>query len=141
MPKYTRDVDERSPKPPLTDDPEFLARLLELDEGVIEDPSAPVSVSHPLPVPRRSTARSSREPLTPEATAALAAASAALAVFDTGPAVNDQTDASVHRPPVDSVPPPVPAPAPSFRRGRLLIVVLMIALLVGVAVGAVWLFF
>jgi hypothetical protein len=125
-------VDERTPKPPSADDPTFLA---------------------PLPgEPHRQ--------LTPEAAAALAAAAAALAAFD-GPA-EPGTVASARAagpPPLDVFPPaqratrgsvshpasidpvsPVAANPDSFWRGRLLMVLLMIALVMAGAAGAGWIF-
>ena len=73
-------VDERAPKPPLTDDPEFLADLSELDRGLI-DPAAEAASRPPTRL-APFQGQPARRRLTPEASAALTAASEALAAFD-----------------------------------------------------------
>ena len=72
-------MDERAPKPPLADDPSFLARLSDLDRGVIDPAPNVKAVPRPVPTPRPGAPR---QGLTPSASAALAAASAALAALD-----------------------------------------------------------
>jgi hypothetical protein len=142
-------VDERAPKPPLTDDPEFLADLTELDRGLIdptaEAPSRPLSRLAPFhgqPAVRR---------LTPEASAALTAAAEALAAFD--PAAYSSVSFA---PAFGGAPPPAvfarnardsgPLPegdtstsAASWRR-RVLMAVLLIGLMLAGAATAGWIF-
>ena len=154
-------MDERTPKPPLADDPAFLESLSDLDEGLIDDP-VPAKRATPLPppTPLARPPADQHQGLTPEASAALAAASAALAAFD-APAEPGTAagGARANRPtPLDAFTPVKPATAPSrshassvtsaspavanpdsFWRGRLLMVVLMIGLMLAGAAGA-WIF-
>ena len=105
MPKYTRQhVDERAPKPPLADDPNLLASLLDLDRGLIDDPAPKVKAAPAKPLPEEPPG------LSPAAAAALAAASEALSAFDAPPAPdNAATPAGEPRKPIDLFPPPAPA--------------------------------
>jgi hypothetical protein len=142
-------VDKRAPKPPLTDDPEFLADLSELDRGLIdpavEARSGPPTRIAPFP------GQSARRKQTAEASKALAAASEALAAFDA------QDDSSMSSAPafggaarsgvVDrktggpaSLPrAEISTPVPS-RRSRLLLIGLMIGLMLAGAATAGWMF-
>jgi hypothetical protein len=141
-------VDERAPKPPLTDDPKFLADLSDLDQGLI-DPAAEAASRPPTrlaPFPGQAAKRR----LTPEASAALAAASEALAAFD------PPADSSVSSAPAFGRPAPsavvdrearhaslpeteTSAAAPSWR-SRLILAVLMIGLMLAGAATAGWMF-
>jgi hypothetical protein len=141
-------VDERAPKPPLTDDPKFLADLSDLDQGLI-DPAAEVGSHPPTPL-APFPGPSPRRRLTPEASKALAAASEALAAFDapvdatassapafgrgashvaidrnTGPAALPEAKTST--------------PASSWR-SRVLLAVLLIGLMLSGAATAGWIF-
>jgi hypothetical protein len=151
MQEYTRDVDERPPKPPLTDDPDFMASLADLDQGLIDDLPAAVDAPRQPPVRRspRTQPQAGPSRISPEASAALAAAAAALAAFDTSPEAGEAVNASGPRAAVDLPPPPksttsrapepaqlaapavaaaVAAPDPPWR-GRLRLIVLMIVLM------------
>jgi hypothetical protein len=142
-------VDEQAPKPPLTDDPEFLADLSELDRGLI-DPGADAASRPPTRLaPFRG--QKARRKLTPEASAALAAASAALAAFDS-PSDSSVSSAaalggaapsaSVARNAPDSAPLPeadTSTPAPPWR-GRVLVTALVIGLMLAGAASAGWIF-
>lgn len=141
-------VDERAPKPPLTDDPDFLADLSDLDQGLI-DPAAEAASSPPrrlAPFP----GEAARRRLTPEASKALAAASDALAAFDTSadsnmssaPAFGRAAPSAVDRKPRHSASLPeaeASTQAPSWR-SRLLLAVLMIGLMLAGAATAAWIF-
>jgi hypothetical protein len=142
-------VDERAPKPPLTDDPEFLADLSDLDQGLI-DPAAEAGSSPPkrlAPFPGQSAKRR----LTPEASKALAAASEALAAFDapvessisSAPAFGRAGRSAVvdrkTREPASLPDAETSTPAPSWR-SRLLLALLMIGLMLAGAATAGWMF-
>jgi hypothetical protein len=142
-------VDERAPKPPLTDDPKFLADLADLDQGII-DPAAEAGSRPPTrlaPFPGQPASRK----LTPEASKALAAASEALAAFD-GTADSNISSAPAFGRAAPSAAvdrkAPKPAllpeaetstPAPSFR-SRMLLALLMIGLMLAGAATAGWMF-
>ena len=139
-------VDERSPKLPLADDPSFLASLSALDQGVIEEHAAAVRSAPQSQLPRtaRRPAPAGPPRLTPEGAAALAAASAALAAFDTRPVTDhvEVPEPSASRDPVPRDTPSAPAAEPAlksaavdaspsaFQRRRWLLIVLLIALVV-----------
>jgi type II secretory pathway predicted ATPase ExeA len=76
-------VNERAPKPPLADDPNFSASLSDLDRGLIDDPVPKVKVA---PQPPAKPLPEEPSGLSPAAAAALAAASEALSAFDVPPA-------------------------------------------------------
>jgi hypothetical protein len=150
-------VDERPPNLPLADDPSFLASLSDLDHGVLDDATAPVRTATAPQLPRlaRPPASSGALRLTPEASAALAAASAALAAFDTRPPAIDQVNLSEPRVRRDLFPRENPvtiaaepvvrsaavdsAPVASPRR-RGPVIALMIGLTLAGAAGAGWIF-
>ena len=141
----------------MADDPTFLASLSDLDKGLIDDPSpAATPTPRPPPVTVAPPPESHHQHrLTPEASAALAAASAALAAFE-APAEPGSVAAATRaswNTPLDVFSPANPdtstrdpglqpdaqavAPDSAWRgRGRLLIIVLMIALMLAGAAGA-----
>ena len=142
-------VDERAPKPPLTDDPKFLADLSDLDQGLI-DPAGEVGSHPPTPL-APFPGPSPRRRLTPEASKALAAASEALAAFDapvdssvsSAPAFGrGASPVAVDRNAGDPAALPdakTSTPASSWR-SRVLLAVLMIGLMLAGAATAGWIF-
>jgi hypothetical protein len=142
-------VDERSPKPPLTDDPEFLAELSDLDQGLI-DPAAEAASPPPTRLAPFPGERARRR-LTPEASKALAAASAALAAFDppadssaaSAPAFGRAAQSAVvdrkARDSASSSEAEPSTPAPSWR-SRTLLALLLIGLMLAGAATAGWIF-
>jgi hypothetical protein len=141
-------VDERAPRPPLTDDPKFLADLSDLDQGVI-DPAAEAGSHPPTPL-APFPGQSPRRRLTPEASKALAAASEALAAFD--PPVDSSVSSAAAfgrgTPPVAvdrkardpaALSDVETSPASSWR-SRVLLAVLMIGLMLAGAATAGWIF-
>ncbi len=100
-------VDERAPKPPLADDPNFSASLSDLDRGLIDDPAPKVNAA---PQPPAKPLQEEPPGLSPAAAAALAAASEALSAFDAHAAPdNAATRAGERRKLIDFFPRPAPA--------------------------------
>jgi type II secretory pathway predicted ATPase ExeA len=81
--KISHDVNNRTLKPSLVDNPGLLDSLPHLDRGLKDGGElAPKSPPRPLPTPRASQNAARAEPLSSRASAALAAASAALAALN-----------------------------------------------------------
>ncbi len=140
-------MDDRAPKPPLTDDPRFLEDLADLDEGLI-DPTA-AAASHPAKRLAPFPGQPARRSLTPEASAALAAASEALAAFDatadssvsSTPAFGRPTSAVVNpKARQASLPEAETSASPPSWRSRVLLALLMIGLMLAGAATAAWMF-